>query len=495
MTETSILSVEKTVKNPLFPIFIKLEQFNVLVVGGGYVGLEKVSAILNNSPATAVTVVGREIRPELREFCAPYDQVILLEKPYDPSDLEQRDLVLIATDDPALNREIKAAARQRGIWANVADTPDACDFYLGSIVQKGNLKIAISTNGQSPTIAKRLKETLQQLLPDEVDSLLDNMHQLRQHLKGDFAAKIKQLDGITRELAAEPARLQPTNRPRNWRRIATWSLTAFGLLLLANVLSMSGAFEAAPIEFWGFLVVGFVAQMIDGLLGMGYGLTSAIGLMTMNVSAAAVSSSIHTAEMFASGASGYSHYRFGNVDRKLLRKLLLPGVLGAIVGALLLSWFDERGAAWIRPFLAIYIFFLGVRLLWRAFRPAAPPSGEVTKRISWLAVAGGFLDSFGGGGWGPLVTSTLISKGTTPRTVIGSVSVAEFFITFASAVTFFAAIGIQHWPVVLGLTIGGVAAAPIAARLAGRLPVKVMTIGVGVIALVWSLVMIWKVLG
>jgi uncharacterized protein len=487
--------VKASTGNPLFPIFVKLEQFNVLVVGGGYVGLEKVSALLNNSPATKITVVGRMIRPELRHFCADYAQVELLEKAYEPTDLNHRDLVLIATDDPALNRIIKNTARERGIWANVADTPDACDFYLGSIVQKGNLKIAISTNGQSPTIAKRLKETLQETLPDEVDSLLNNMHELRQYLKGDFAAKIKQLDGITRTLAAEPKRLEKTAPSRNWRRIATWSLTAFGLLLLANVLSISGAFEAAPIEFWGFLAVGFAAQMIDGLLGMGYGLTSAIGLMTMNVSAAAVSSSIHTAEMFASGASGYSHYRFGNVDRQLLKRLLLPGVLGAVIGALLLSWFDGRGAEWIRPFLAIYIFVLGVRLLWRAFRSTPPPSGEVNKRLGWLAAAGGFLDSFGGGGWGPLVTSTLISKGNTPRTVIGSVSVAEFFITFASAVTFFAAIGIQHWPVVLGLTVGGVTAAPIAARLAGRLPVKAMSVGVGLIALVWSLVAIWKMVG
>jgi uncharacterized protein len=490
---SSIIEAPVTTRNPLFPIFIKLEQFRVLVVGGGYVGLEKVSAILNNSPATVITVIGREIRDELRAFCEPYEQVQLLEKPYATGDVEGFDLVLIATDDPALNRTIKAEAREHGIWANVADTPDACDFYLGSIVQKGNLKIAISTNGQSPTIAKRIKETLNETIPDEVDSLLDNMRALRQHLKGDFASKIKQLDGITSTLAAEPQRLA-ARKQRNWQQIATVSLSAFGVLFLVNILSVTGAFEAAPIEFWGFLVVGFVAQMIDGLLGMGYGLTSAIGLMSMNISAAAVSSSIHTAEMFASGASGYSHYRFGNVDKQLLRRLLLPGILGAVVGALLLSWFDGQGAAWIRPVLAIYIFLLGVRLLWRAFNPKPTLTSNVApKNIGILAGLGGFLDSFGGGGWGPLVTSTLIIKGTTPRTVIGSVSVAEFFITLTSAITFFAAIGIHHWPVVLGLTVGGVLAAPIAARLAGRLPVKTMMIGVGLIALIWSGVMIYKV--
>jgi uncharacterized protein len=491
MTATASPTSTKSIGNPLFPIFIKLEQFRVLIVGGGNVGLEKATALLRNSPATEITVVGKEIREELRDFCAPYENVRLIVKAYQTKDLDSCDLVLIATDDPTLNRLIHREARAKGIWANVADTPDACDFYLGSIVQKGNLKIAISTNGKSPTIAKRLKETLNEALPDEMDSILNSMHTLRQYLKGDFNDKIRQLDQITQGLAAAPQQLR-YKRERNWQRLATLSLSAFGLLLLTNVLTISGAYKAAPPEFWGFLLVGFAAQMIDGLLGMGYGLSAAIGLMTMNVSAAALSSSIHTAEMFASGASGYSHYRFGNVDRALLKRLLLPGIVGAVTGALLLSWLDGRSAEWVRPFLAVYIFGLGCRLLWRAFRPAEAASMEPVKRIALLAGLGGFLDSFGGGGWGPLVTGTLISKGKTPRTVIGSVSVVEFFVTFSSAFTFFAAIGIQHWPVVLGLTVGGVAAAPLAARLAGRLPVKKMTIGVGLIALVWSMVILGK---
>ncbi|MCB2409601.1 sulfite exporter TauE/SafE family protein [Hymenobacter sp. BT178] len=238
--------------------------------------------------------------------------------------------------------------------------------------------------------------------------------------------------------------------------------------------------------FYIFVAIGFGAQIVDGLLGMGYGVVTAISLMSINISPAAVSASIHTAEMFASGASGYHHYRFGNVNKKLFKVLLIPGVLGAITGAYLLSRFGETYGAYVKPFLAVYLLLLGLRILTKAF---SKPGKARTKhkKLGLLAAAGGFLDSFGGGGWGPLVTSTLIAGGRTPQYVIGSVSVTEFFVTFASAVTFFATIGITHWQIILGLVVGGVAAAPFAARLAGRIPTRWMFVGVGLMVIVWSL--------
>lgn len=476
--------------NTLFPVFLKLEQFAVLIVGGGNVGLEKITAILRNSPATRVTLVGESILPEIRELTGAYERVLLLEKNFEENDLAGQQIVIAATDDPELNRRVKELSSARGILTNVADTPELCDFYLGSIVQKGDLKIAISTNGKSPTIAKRLKEVLQETLPDELHDLLQNMNSIRNRLKGDFAYKVKVLNRVTRRLSSKPDSIE-TLEARNWRRLATISLVAFGLLLIVNLVFITGLHQTLEPQFYTFLAIGFAAQMIDGLLGMGYGVTAAIGLMTANVPAAAMSSSIHTAEMFAAGASGYSHYRFGNVKRELFRALLVPGVLGAIAGALLLIWLDGKGSQYVKPVLAVYTLVLGIRILYRAFFPKMEES-EV-KRVGWLAGAGGFLDSFGGGGWGPLVTGTLITKGKTPRYVIGSVSLTEFFITFASAVTFFSIIGIQHWQVILGLILGGIIAAPIAARFAGKLPVRQMTIGVGVMVIIWSVQIFIKV--
>lgn len=472
--------------NTLYPIFIKLEHFDVLIVGGGNVGLEKITSILNNSPRTSVTLVGETISNDIRAFAATFEKVRLVEKSFEPEDLEGKNFVLIATDDKNLNRSIKILAESRGILANVADTPDLCDFYLGSIVQKGDLKIAISTNGKSPTVAKRIKETLNDLLPTELEEVLHHMPVIRQKLKGNFARKVKLLNQITSVLALNS---DEADR-RNWKRIATIAIIAFGVLLLTNIIVVTGLNEQIEPKFWAFLLIGFFAQMVDGMLGMGYGVTSAIGLMSMNVSVAAVSSSIHTAEIFTAGASGYSHYRFGNVNKKLLRALLIPGILGAITGALLLVYLDGHGAKFVKPFLSVYMMILGIRILTRAFKKTNVK--KKVKNVGWLAGAGGFLDSFGSGGWGPLVTGTLITKGRTPRYVIGSVSLTEFFVTLASAITFFSAIGVSHWQVILGLILGGVLAAPIAARLVGKLPTKKMFIGVGIIIIIWSLQVLIK---
>ena len=277
-----------------------------------------------------------------------------------------------------------------------------------------------------------------------------------------------------------------------WRRVATATLGVFALFLILNILSYYFTWQQAwqvarnAGTFYTFVGVGFVAQLIDGMLGMGYGVVSAISLMSLGLSPASVSASIHTAEMFASGASGYNHYRFGNVNKRLFKVLLIPGILGSVSGALLLTHFGEQYAAIIKPVLALYLLLLGLRIISKAVRKQAQKRRKV-KNAGWLAGAGGFLDSFGGGGWGPLVTSTLIANGRTPNYVIGTVSLVEFFVTFASALTFFSILGFSHWQIVLGLIVGGVTAAPLAARLAGRLPTRWMFIGVGTMVVIWSL--------
>ncbi len=298
------------------------------------------------------------------------------------------------------------------------------------------------------------------------------------------------------------AALGPTNEAEAttyWRRVATWALLAFAGFLVLNILSYyftwQQAWQVASSSgtFYTFVAVGFVAQMIDGMLGMGYGIVSAISLMTLGLNPASVSASIHTAEMFASGASGYNHYRFGNVNKKLFKVLVLPGVAGSIAGALLLSRLGEQHVAYLKPVLALYLLILGIRIISKAVKKQTQQRKKV-KNAGWLASAGGFLDSFGGGGWGPLVTSTLIANGRTPNYVIGTVSLVEFFVTFASAITFFSVLGFKHWQIVLGLIVGGVAAAPLAARLAGRLPTRWMFIGVGAMVIFWSLWTLRKLL-
>lgn len=478
-------------KNRLYPVFLKLEQLDTLLVGAGKVGLEKLHSLLANSPEAKVTVIGREVSEDIRKLAFRHPSVTIYEREFEVSDLAGRDLLILATDDQTLHQQVRVLAVEKGILVNVADTPDLCDFYLGSIVQKGNLKIAISTNGKSPTAAKRIKELLHDVMPGELDEVIDNLHKVRNKLNGNFEHKVKKLNALTKVLVEK----DNANGERRWRKIATYSLIAFAFMLIGHF-----AFSYIPLgqltsdtiawyktldaNFHWMVLAGFLAQMVDGATSMGYGVTSAMVLMSANVNPAAISGSIHTAEMFASGASGYSHYKFGNVNKKLFKALLIPGVIGAILGAILLVKYGETHIRYIRPIMAAYTLVLGIKIFISAFK--AMNARKKFKRYGWLAGAGGFLDSFGGGGWGPIVTSTLITKGRTPRYVVGSVSLTEFFVTLASAFTFFTLIGVKHWQVILALIIGGLIAAPLAARLNGKLPRKSSFILLGTIVVLWS---------
>jgi siroheme synthase-like protein len=479
-------------KNVLFPVFLKLENLNTLLVGGGNVALEKLHSLLNNSPHAQITIVAPRVKEEILELIARHPSCKLFIRDFEVSDLDDKDLAILATDDPLLHAEIKPVANAKNILVNTADTPELCDFYLSSIVQKGHLKVAISTNGLSPTGAKRIKEMLKEALPESLNDTLLNLNEIRKSLKGDFEYKTQRLNEITSVLVEQ----KNDKAARNWRKIATYSLLVFASMLIGyflfseiNLRDLSGRGVDWVISidksFYIMVLAGFLAQLVDGSLGMGYGVTSAIVLLSSGISPAAISGSIHTAEMFASGASGYSHYKFGNVNMKLFKALVIPGVIGAILGALVLVFFGNSDFKWLRPMMATYTLFLGIKFFLNAFMPPKPK--RKFKYYRTLAGFGGFLDSFGGGGWGPIVTSTLVNRGRTIKYVIGSVSLTEFFVTMASALTFFSLLGLSHWRTILGLILGGLIAAPIASLLVGKLPRKTAYILLGIIVVVWSI--------
>lgn len=189
-------------RNTLFPIFLKLHQLQTLIVGGGYVGLEKLQALLKNEPAAKVKIVSIEFLPDLVELAKAHEHITLIERAFEEHDLEGIDIAILATNIREVNHEISGLSRARGILTNVADTPDLCDFYLGSTVTKGQLKVGISTNGKSPTFAKRFRELLEDALPEEVDELLASLSEFRNTLKGDFEAKVKALNEHTASLVS-----------------------------------------------------------------------------------------------------------------------------------------------------------------------------------------------------------------------------------------------------------------------------------------------------
>ncbi len=232
-----------------------------------------------------------------------------------------------------------------------------------------------------------------------------------------------------------------------------------------------------------YILVGFIAQMIDGALGMAYGVSSNTFLLSVGIPPAAASASVHMAEVFTTGVSGISHWRLGNIDKDLIKRLLIPGVIGGVLGAYILSSIPGEV---IKPFVSAYLMIMGGVILVKALRKNQEIN-HVTSHIVPLGLAGGFFDAIGGGGWGPIVTTTLVARGNHPRFTIGSVNFTEFFVTFAQSVTFILTIGLEFWKVILGLLIGGVLAAPLAAWAVKRLPKRLLMACVGVLIILLSL--------
>ncbi len=249
---------------------------------------------------------------------------------------------------------------------------------------------------------------------------------------------------------------------------------ASGLHLLAAALQSR--------EFWAAVAVGLVAQAIDGALGMAYGITSTSFLLATGASPAVASASVHIAEVFTTGVSGIAHLKFGNVDKRLFLGLLLPGIVGATAGAWVVSTIDGN---LLKPFIAGYLLLMGLYVIGKVFR-RVPVRREAPRHVVPLGLTGGFVDAVGGGGWGPVVTTTLVGTGQDPRTTIGSVNLAEFFLTFASAGVFAMLVGESPWLTVAGLVVGGLFAAPLAALLTRRLHTKALLAMVGSVIVVVS---------
>jgi len=254
--------------------------------------------------------------------------------------------------------------------------------------------------------------------------------------------------------------------------------------------SWNGLVSGFNQEFLVFFFIGVFAQLVDGTLGMGYGATSTSFLLAYGVPPVVSSTGVHVAEMFTTGASAISHHRFGNINKKLVKHLLIPGVLGSITGAYLLS--DVINGDVIKPFIAVYMIVLAIIIIRKALKKTIIK--KKTKKLSFLAVFGGFMDAVGGGGWGPIVTSTLLGRGRNPRYTIGSVNAAEFAISFASGITFMLFGGIHGWQVIIGLILGGVIAAPLGAYLVNKIKRKPMMVAVGVLIILLSLKTLSKLL-
>lgn len=306
-----------------------------------------------------------------------------------------------------------------------------------------------------------------------------------------------------RELGLPPVENQlthPADHPV--LKTAQWAvlflLLGASMYLLARLFNQANGDSGTEViaralsshEFWSAVAVGLLAQTVDGALGMAYGITSTSFLLAAGQSPAVASASVHIAEVFTTGVSGVSHIKLGNVNKNLFLRLLLPGMIGAVTGAWLLSSVDGDA---MKPYVAAYLFLMGLYVISKVFRKIRQQRGE-PKHVAKLGLFGGFVDAVGGGGWGPVVTTTLIGTGHDPRTTIGSVNLAEFFLTFVSAIAFAVLVGEGPWVVVAGLVVGGLFAAPFAAYLTSRLNTKTLLALVGTVISIVSVYNLYRAL-
>ena len=292
----------------------------------------------------------------------------------------------------------------------------------------------------------------------------------------------------------EKIQLHPVIRTAIWFAILT--LVSLATLGIAQVFGQSWEEGVNTVEttlndsmFWSALLVGLLAQVVDGALGMAYGLTSTSFLLASGASPALASASVHMAEVFTTGISGVSHAKFGNVDKKLFLRLLVPGIIGGLLGALLVTQIDGKT---LKPFITVCLLLMGIYVLHKAFRKYIATRKEEPKHVAKLALLGGFVDTSGGGGWGPVVTTTLVGTGHDPRTTIGSVNFAEFFLTLTSAASLFVLVEESIWHVVVGLIIGGLFAAPFAAYAGKKFSTRPLLILVGTLISGISLFKLYK---
>lgn len=244
--------------------------------------------------------------------------------------------------------------------------------------------------------------------------------------------------------------------------------------------------------FYWMLLVGVIAEIVAGSMGMGYGVICTTTLLFLNIPPHIVSASIHSAESFTTAAGSISHIKLKNVSKGLVKKLAIPAVIGAVIGAVSLTYLGEYYAKITKTVIAFYTLYLGIQILSNAFKEKQNRAMKRKTNLTRLGIIGGFIDSFAGGGWGPLVTGTLIKNAFTPRFAVGSSTVAKFILTLTAAITFFLTLGIQHWNIILGLLIGGIITAPFSAMLTAKLPVKKMFVVIGSLVIIMSCITIYK---
>ncbi len=489
-------------------LFLNAESWPLVMVGCEPASVPLLRDNFHSTSPKPVTLYALEFSVELLELQSQHPELRLEKRAIQSEDLKDRSLVIISESIPSNEEEqIFSWCENKKILIHVQGKPSSSDFSFADLLQTEQLTMGIKLGEFSPEVQHRIRSIIEQSLPQDIDPFIKRLKFAHKHPLMNIEDELQELDKLTKEYLTQKRhpRLHDSEFEnlskviRAVRRRANIYLGILGFIVLLGLFSYIliefklfpdvGTFLSQDNHiFYKMLLVGFLAEIVAGSMGMGYGVLCTTILLMLNVAPPVVSASIHSAETFTSAAGSISHFKLKNVNKKLVKALALPAVLGAIIGALALSVFGEKYAHIVKPIISAYTLYLGINILRNAFKRKDEQKRKVKSdtNLSFLGLVGGFIDSFAGGGWGPLVTGTLMKDGRTPRYVVGSSTVSKFILTLTSAITFFFTLGIQHWNIVLGLLLGGIITAPFSAMLTSRLPVKKMFIVIGVLVILMS---------
>ncbi|MHA6727765.1 TSUP family transporter [Chryseobacterium sp. A301] len=498
--------------NPLDQtLFLNAESWAMVLVGSGPHSLQLIRENFRSSSPRAIELYDLEFSKELVELSDKHPELSLFNKTIESQDLKDRTLVILSPKAHFLEEELLEWIQNRKILIHVMGKPSSSDFSFADLLQTDQLFMGIKLGEFAPEVQHRIRRIVKESLPQDIDPFIERLKFAHKHPLMNISDELQHLDKLTQDYLNQ--KKKSTLRDSEFdnlskvvkavRRRANIYLGIIGFIVLLGLFSYIlvefklfpdiGNFLSQDNHiFYKMLLVGFIAEIVAGSMGMGYGVLCTTILLMLNVAPPVVSASIHSAETFTSAAGSISHFKLKNVNKKLVKALALPAILGAIIGALALSFFGEQYAHIVKPIISVYTLYLGINILRNAFKRKKEHKrkAKTDTNLGFLGLVGGFIDSFAGGGWGPLVTGTLMKDGRTPRYVVGSSTVSKFILTLTSAITFFITIGIQHWNIVLGLLLGGIITAPFSAMLTAKLPVKKMFVVIGILVIVMSTISI-----
>lgn len=452
-----------------YPVFLKTAPLSIVIVGDGDALHQRLVFITKEFSTANIKVITREISALLQEVVRLHPFIKIHQKEAESSDFSNAHLVFFTDPEPH-PEHLKNWVADCAALAYFSHYPELSDF--------------------------------EEMIAAEKDEIQNQKK---------FAKKISVLHRLSHELSEKEEPADPYELLENTSKIAKTAqlksniyLSVIGLMVFIGLLGLTiyefNLYEDVQhflskdhyIFFW-MLLIGFLAEMIAGSMGMGYGVICTTILLMLNVPPPIVSASIHSAESFTTAAGSISHYKLGNVNMKLVKRLAPFAILGAIIGSVSLTYFGEHYAHIVKPLIAVYTLYIGANILRKSLMKSYKRKAKRRRsNLTSLGIVGGFIDAFAGGGWGPLVTGSLIKDGRTPRFVIGSSTVTKFLLTITSAITFIYTIGIHHWNIVLGLLIGGIVTAPFSAMLTAKLPVKKMTVFISILVIIMSSITIVK---